>query len=60
VPEKRLWDEAKWQLPVSRSALMATIGELGKAAGPPWGRDQKSAALAAIMGLAATVDSQSH
>jgi hypothetical protein len=33
------------------SRLMKTIETLGKSVGTPWGKDQKSAALAAMLGL---------
>ena len=51
VREKRLWEEAEKELALTRSALVSTIATLGKAAGPPWGKDQKSAALAAMVAL---------
>ncbi len=51
VREKRLWEEAEKELVIARSALMDRIAALGKAAGPPWARDQKSAALAAMIAL---------
>jgi hypothetical protein len=51
VREKRLWEEAEKELAMNRSALVNMIAELGKAAGPPWGKDQKSAALAAMVAL---------
>jgi len=51
VREKRLWEEAEIKLATARSELMAKIASLGKAAGPPWGMDQKCAALAAMIAL---------
>jgi hypothetical protein len=42
VPEK--------QAGIDRS-LLRTIAALGKSAGPPWGKDQKDAALAALIAL---------
>ncbi len=51
VREKRLWEAAEKELATARGALMKTIAELGKAAGPPWAKDQKSAALAAMIAL---------
>jgi hypothetical protein len=51
VREKRLWEEAERPLAIARGALMKRIAALGKAAGPPWGKDQKSAALAAMLAL---------
>jgi hypothetical protein len=40
VPEKRLMEHSR---------LLDNVAKLGKAAGPPWGRDQKDAALAAMI-----------
>jgi hypothetical protein len=51
VREKLLWEQAEKELAVARSALMTMIAALGKAAGPPWGKDQTSAALAAMIAL---------
>ena len=51
VPEKQLAErsEATFGVPFDRS--METIAALGKTVGPPWGKDQKIAALAAIIAL---------
>jgi hypothetical protein len=51
ILEKLLPDQAEWALATSASALMKRIATLGKTAGPPWGRDQKDAALAAMIAL---------
>jgi len=51
VREKTLWDEAERELALARDDLMKKIYALGKAAGPPWGKDQKSAAVAAMIAL---------
>ena len=51
VPEKSLMDYATSRLGLSSSELSKRIAELGKAAGPPWGKDQKDAALAAMLAL---------
>jgi len=51
IPEKRLAEQAEWALVTSASALMTRIATLGKSAGPPWGKDQKDAALAAMIAL---------
>jgi hypothetical protein len=51
VREKRLWEDAEQKLGIAQGALLQRIAELGKAAGPPWGKDQKSAALAAMIAL---------
>lgn len=51
APEKRLdaWAERELATPARR--LRRTIASLGRGAGPPWGKDQKDAALAAMVGL---------
>jgi hypothetical protein len=51
VREKHLWQEAERALAMAPSALSDAIAAIGKAAGPPWGKDQKSAALAAMLAL---------
>ena len=51
MPEKLLTEQAEWALATSASALIKRIATLGKSAGPPWGRDQKDAALAAMIAL---------
>jgi hypothetical protein len=51
VREKLLWERAEKELAIARNALMKKLAALGKAAGPPWGKDQKNAALAAMIGL---------
>jgi len=47
VPEKRLNELAEANTDIS----LQTIAALGRSIGPPWGKDQKSAALAAIIAL---------
>ncbi len=42
VPEKELPSRAD-------AAMVKNLPELGKSAGPPWGKDQKNAALAAML-----------
>jgi len=42
MPEKELADRAD-------AATVKKLSELGKSAGPPWGKDQKNAALAAML-----------
>ncbi len=49
IPEKTLDARAEESLDLANA--MATIAALGKAAGPPWGRDQKTATLAAMIVL---------
>lgn len=51
VPEKQLHQEAERTLSTSAAGVQARIALLGKSAGPPWGRDQKEAALAALIAL---------
>ena len=47
VPEKTILQEAEKRLRKPAADLNQTLKELGKAAGPPWGKDQKDASLAA-------------
>lgn len=49
LPEKTLLQAAEESLRTPASGLMKTVGALGKSAGPPWGKDQKDAALAALV-----------
>jgi len=51
IPEKSLGVEAGRRLAADPKTLARTIAELGKAAGPPWGKDQKDAGLAAWIAL---------
>jgi hypothetical protein len=51
VDEKQLDEHAERALGSSVTALRKTIAALGKSAGTPWGRDQKDAALAAMIAL---------
>ena len=51
IPEKQLSEHAQGSLAGPLSRLMKRIETLGKSVGPPWGKDQKSAALAAMIGL---------
>ena len=51
VPEKQLMEVAEKKLGKSASDLSQQIAALGKSAGPPWGKDQKDAALAAMIAL---------
>jgi hypothetical protein len=51
--EKTLLQEAAKILRKPPADLLKTIGSFGKAAGPPWGKDQKDAALAALVALSA-------
>jgi hypothetical protein len=53
IPEKEIGGHAARTLGTSTAALQKGIAALGKAAGPPWGKDQKDAALAAMVALMA-------
>jgi hypothetical protein len=48
-PEKSLLQEAEKSLRTPASNLTKRVSEIGKSAGPPWGKDQKDAALAALL-----------
>jgi hypothetical protein len=52
LAEKSALEDAAKALGLTRSRLDAHIAALGKAAGPPWGKDQKEAAAAALVALA--------
>ena len=51
IPEKDLLTQAEGTLGVRANKLTQTIVTLGKSVGPPWGSDQKDAALAAWLAL---------
>lgn len=51
VHEKRLDEQAERAFGGSATALKRTIVSLGKSVGPPWGKDQKDASLAAMIAL---------
>ena len=51
LPEKTLLAHAEKTLQTSAANLSKNISAIGKLAGPPWGKDQKDAALAAMMVL---------
>jgi len=51
IPEKQLEEQAERALGTSASSLRNTIASLGKSVGPPWGKDQKDASLAAMIAL---------
>ncbi|HEV8369303.1 MAG TPA: hypothetical protein VGQ39_15215 [Pyrinomonadaceae bacterium] len=53
VPEKQLNDYAVRTLSTPLGLLTKRIAGLGKEIGPPWGKDQKDAALAAMIALGA-------
>lgn len=49
--EKSALDDAAIAMRVERSELESRLASLGRRAGAPWGRDQKEAALAALLAL---------
>jgi hypothetical protein len=51
LPEKTLLAEAAKILKAPAAELLETVATLGKITGPPWGKDQKDAALAALVAL---------
>lgn len=51
VAEKSLGAYPEKTLKMSSSDLTKTISMLGKSVGPPWGKDQKEAAVAAMIAL---------
>jgi len=51
IPEKRLSEHADHALAESFGRITQRIETLGKSVGPPWGKDQKTAALAAVIAL---------
>jgi hypothetical protein len=53
IPEKLLLEHAEAALAIGASDLQKKVAALGKLAGAPWGKDQKEAALAAMIALRA-------
>jgi hypothetical protein len=51
LPDKSALEAASQALRRPRARLDADIAALGKSAGPPWGKDQKEAAAAALVAL---------
>lgn len=51
VPEKQLLERAQAALKIPASTVLKRIATLGKSAGPPWGKDQKDATIAAMIAL---------
>ena len=49
--DKSALEDASKQLSMPRDRLDAALAKLGKTAGPPWGKDQKEAAAAALVAL---------
>jgi hypothetical protein len=60
LPEKGVEARACELLAAPPAALAAALAELGRAAGAPWGRDQKDAALAAWVALRARTGRAGH
>jgi len=51
LPDKSALEDATKRLGLTRTRLDAHLAALGRAAGPPWGKDQKEAAAAALVAL---------
>jgi hypothetical protein len=51
LPAKSALDDAAQMLGMTRARLDAHLATLGRSAGPPWGKDQKEAAAAALVAL---------
>jgi hypothetical protein len=51
LSDKAALDDAAKMLRLPRARLDAQLALLGRSAGPPWGRDQKEAAAAALVAL---------
>ena len=51
IPEKLLTKHAQRALRTPAGGLVKRVAALGKSVGPPWGKDQKDAALAALAAL---------
>ena len=49
IPERQLHERAQHTLTTPLSASVKMIATLGASVGPPWGQDQKQAALAALV-----------
>jgi len=51
LSDKSALDDATKMLGMTRARLDAHLAALGRSAGPPWGKDQKEAAAAALVAL---------
>jgi hypothetical protein len=51
IPERELLGSAAAVLGTSEGRVNALVQQLGRGHGPPWGRDQKAAAMAALVAL---------
>ena len=60
IPEKSLLASALTALAVPAASLSKRIASLGKSVGPPWGKDQKDAALAAMIALEQKARAAAH
>jgi hypothetical protein len=60
LPDKTALDSAAHALRWTRARLDASIAVLGKSAGPPWGKDQKEAAAAALVAWHAAGPESQH
>ena len=49
IPEQLLMKHAERALGIPVSGLVKKVATIGKSIGPPWGKDQKDAALAALV-----------
>lgn len=52
VPEKEIVADAERKLKIAAPEVSKRLSAMGKAAGAPWGKDQKDAALAAMIAFA--------
>lgn len=59
VPEAELPARAAAALGISEGSVSALVQELGRNQGPPWGRDQKAAAMAAMIALCSVSEQSS-
>jgi hypothetical protein len=56
LPEKQLDALAAARLDAPADKIAKAVAMLGKSAGPPWGKDQKTATVAALIALRAPLD----
>ena len=54
IPEQQLMEHAETAFGSPLTSVLEKIAALGKSAGPPWGKDKKDAALAAMVALQKT------
>jgi len=53
VPERELWSRSTLDLHMTLDELQRSVAEMGRQIGPPWRQDEKHAALAGWLALAA-------